>query len=194
MFKMIKNYMRIDNPDFFCILGRFSLLTSLFKNVQNSQFNCQTNSWYDTFQCCSQWRLCLDESCLRLSFSPSSLVSQESIWPSGSYLLHSDEQMQMATDAVLSCCCRWAAPLSSRCTSNIQPERMLFTCRGGSWVELQGWKRSTDASRRSSSADAAQSHSWRWYSWHKTRWLCLGSGALRRKEEWSDEVLQFLFH
>lgn len=31
MFKMIKNYMRIDNPDFFCILGRFSLLTSLFK-------------------------------------------------------------------------------------------------------------------------------------------------------------------
>lgn len=80
-----------------------------------------------------------------------------------------------------------------RVTPNVQPGQMLFTWRSGSWAELRGWKTSPDASRGSSSADAAQSRSWRWCSWHKTRWLCQGSGALRQKEEWSDEVLQFVF-
>lgn len=115
----------------------------------------------------------LDESSSRSFSSRSFPVSWETLWWSGSYLLHNT----VADEQLLS---------SSRCTPNIQPGQTLFTWRGGSWVELRGWKRSQNVSRGSSSADAAQSHSWRRCTWHKIRWLCRGSGALRQKEEWRD--------
>lgn len=96
---------------------------------------------------------------------------------SGSHLLHN-------LMVLLACCCRWAASLSFRCTPKIQPWRTLFTWRGGSWVDLQGWKRSQNVSYGLSSADAAQSHSCRRCTWHKIRWLYLEPGVLRQKEEW----------
>lgn len=61
--------------------------------------------------------------------------------------------------------------------------RTRLTWRSGSWVELPGWKRSQSVSCGSSSADAAQSRSWRWCTWRRKRWPCQGSGALRWREE-----------
>lgn len=63
------------------------------------------------------------------------------------------------------------------------PGELLLIWRTGSWVEIPGWKESQNVSCGSSSADAAQSRSWRRCTWHKTRWLYLGSGALRQREE-----------
>lgn len=173
--------MRIQNPDFFLkVLTCFStssvyLDISLF--LHHSLKQCRTILGITRFS------VAADEDYV-LTRAPQGYFSVEALWESlrqsGSHLLHS-EQIQTA------------APLSSRCTPNIQPGQMLLTWRGGSWVELQDWKRSRNVSRGSSSAGAAQSRSWRRCSWHKIRWLCRGSGALRQKEEWSDEVLQFIF-
>lgn len=51
---------------------------------------------------------------------------------------------------------------------------------GGSWPEIRGW-RYCMVPLGSSSAGAAQSHSWPLCTWHKTHWLCRESGALRQK-------------
>lgn len=55
---------------------------------------------------------------------------------------------------------------------------MFLTWHGGSWVELQGWRRCRDVGCGSSSAGAGQSCSWLWCTWRKIRWLCRGCVAL----------------
>lgn len=62
-------------------------------------------------------------------------------------------------------------------------DEILFTFHGGTWAELQGWLKSQNFSRGSSSAGAGQSHSWQWGTLHKTRWLCRVSGALWQEEK-----------
>lgn len=82
-----------------------------------------------------------------------------------------------------SSCGRTGPSVSQDVLLTFYPREILLIWRIGSWVELPGWKGSQNVSCGSSSADAAQSHSWRRCTWHKTRWLYLGSGALRQREE-----------
>lgn len=158
-------------------LGHFSLLASLFKQYRIIL----GGTHFSVAPYVSRWVIFQS----KLSgFSGQSMEDR-------SHLLHGDSLMVASRYKLLQVCCRWAAPPSCQCTPNIQPGRTLFTWRGGSWVELQDWRRSRGVSRGSSSADAAQSRSWRRCSWHKIHWLCPGSGALRHKEGWSDEGLHF---
>lgn len=113
----------------------------------------------------------------QLFFSQSCQVSG---WQSCSFPQHS-EKMWRATDQKVDWCWWLAAHLySSRYMSTIQPRWMLFTWHDDSFVEPPGWKRSQMVFHGPSSADAGQSHSWTWCTWHKIRWLCQGSEALFR--------------
>lgn len=60
----------------------------------------------------------------------------------------------------LSCWGRWAV----LCCPDIQRAQAFFTWQSGSWLHLQGWKRSQNISCGFSIADEAQSHSWRRYT------------------------------
>lgn len=58
---------------------------------------------------------------------------------------------------------------------------MVFTCRGAIAPQWWGWSWSPRFHCGSSSAAAAQSHSWPTCTWRRTRWLCQESATLEEK-------------
>lgn len=142
MLKMMENSMRIQNPDFFvkvliCFSASSWSLSSAYLDI--SLFLHHSLKQCRIILGTTRFSVAPGEDYVWLR-APQGYFSVEALWESlrqsGSHVLHS-EYIQTATDVLLGCC-RWrAAPLSSRCTPNIQPGQMLLTWRGGSWVELQ---------------------------------------------------------